>query len=47
MNSSILAFLEFRIFHEIRPLFVVSAHTDRLRVIAAGIGSLHVSLATR
>ena len=47
MNSSISAFLEFRIFHEIRPLFVVSAHTARPRVLAAGIGSLHVSLASR
>ena len=28
-------------------LFVVSAPTDRLRVLATGIGSLHVSLATR
>ena len=36
MNSSISAFLEFRIFHDVRPLFVVSAHTDRLRVLAAG-----------
>ena len=30
MNSNISAFLEFRIFREICPLFVVSAHTDRL-----------------